>query len=152
MVARLEVPWGVVTAARPGPAWGALIESGAVRVVPSSVSVAEITALLELLVLGTEVREPDVEGDLLRQWQEFEHERSAIAERLAGLTSRERTILASLQGGDTVRDIAAAHGVSEETMGRQLRAVLLRLDLGPPLAAVGRLAELSLEAGSGTTD
>lgn len=152
MVARLDVPWGVVTAARPGPAWGALIEAGACRVLPSSVSVAAITALLELLVLGTQVREPDRGGDLLRQWLEFERERSAVAERLAALTPRERTILASLQGGGTVRDIATTHGVSENAMGRQLRAVLVKLDLGAPLTAVGRLAELLLEPECGTTD
>jgi DNA-binding NarL/FixJ family response regulator len=152
MVARLDVPWGVVTAARPGPAWGALIEAGAIRVLPSSVTVAAITALLELLVLGTQVREPDLGGDLLCQWLEFERERSAVAERLAALTPRERTILASLQGGGTVRDIATTRGVSEDAMGRQLRAVLVKLDLGAPLTAMGRLAELLLEPERGTTD
>lgn len=142
MTARVVLPWVVVTSASRGPVWGALLESGASRVGDSSNSIVEIATLLESLVSGTCRCDPELEDDLRCQWRHFERERSAVLSRLRALTPRELTILRSLHSGRTVPEIAAAHGIGELAVRNQVQVLLLKLDLGSQLAAVGRLGEL----------
>ncbi len=142
LIAKLDVPWLVVSGASRGPVWGALLESGASRVVESSTSIEVITATLDSLIEGTLGGDPALELDLRRQWRAFEQEREAVASRLATLTPWELTILRSLHAGQTVSEFAAAHRLAEDAVTGQVEDLLARLDLGSQLAAVERLGEL----------
>lgn len=145
----IDVPWLVVSGAPRGPAWGALLESGASRVVDSSVSLVEIATLLESLVLETHVGDHELDDDLRRQWHAFERERTEVAARLAALTPWELEVLRSLYLGRTIAEIATSHRVSEVAVRHRVQTVLGKLDLGSQLAAVTRLSRLLvLEGGS----
>jgi DNA-binding CsgD family transcriptional regulator len=67
--------------------------------------------------------------------------RSEPAARPGGLTERECEVLRQVAAGKTDREIAAALGISEHTVGRHLQNIFLKLDLSSRAAATAYVYE-----------
>lgn len=79
---------------------------------------------------------------LIRRWRTAETERTRTRSRVDTLSPRERTVLAMLYEGTTVRTIADRLDVSEATVRSQVKAVLRKLSVASQLAAVAVVDEL----------
>jgi RNA polymerase sigma factor (sigma-70 family) len=136
--------WFVLTDAEEGAAWGAVLDAGAVAVLPSA------TPLLRLLDLLDEAGSADLADprrtELVLEWRAVEAETERMLGRMHALSPRERSILRLLYAGESVRSIADRLEVSESTVRSQVRSVLRKLDVSSQLAAVAAIdALLALE-------
>jgi RNA polymerase sigma factor (sigma-70 family) len=134
--------WMVMTEERPGPEWGAMLEAGACTVISSTISIDDLVALLRAVLRGESPMSDLERQQLVHHWRTVETERARIRRRVDTLTPRERTVLAMLHEGTTVRTIADRFGVSEATVRSQVKAVLRKLAVASQLAAVAAVDEL----------
>jgi len=136
LIARLEVPWVVLTGVPPGPAWGAVLESGAETVMPNSTTLEKLTAVIETMITGRHLFAPRKRRQLVREWHEHDERLRAARAGLKSLTPRETDVLYLLHTGVSVREIATRFEVSEATVRSQVKAVLRKFDVSSQLAAV----------------
>jgi DNA-binding NarL/FixJ family response regulator len=139
LVAQDGASWLVLTAAPPGPIWGALLQSGATAILPCTTSLDDVEAALAELFEGGEVMDPTTRTDLLALWVVVNDEQERLSERLERLTPQERRVLVQLYDGAGPAVIASRAGVSETTVRSQLKAVFRKLGVHSQLAAVAAL-------------
>jgi DNA-binding NarL/FixJ family response regulator len=142
LVARVPVPWVVLTAAPYGPMWGAMLESGACLVLPSTTGFDEICAVVAEVARGrlaTPIAERD---ELTTQWGQLLERRETVERRVQSLTPREHEVLNMLYAGDPVARIAQLLEVSPATVRSQVKAVLRKLHVNTQLGAVAALGDL----------
>lgn len=135
-------PWMVMTEKAPGPEWGAMLEGGARTVVSSTISLDDLVHLLRAVLRGESPMDEVQRQQLIRRWRTAETERTRTRSRVDTLSPRERTVLAMLYEGTTVRTIADRLDVSEATVRSQVKAVLRKLSVASQLAAVAVVDEL----------
>ncbi|NEN77298.1 hypothetical protein [Nocardioides zeae] len=91
--------WIVVTAAPPGPLWGAMFEAGALGVLSSAAGLAEVRVRFRELAAGEHEVDPRAGRDLA-SWRRYGVERAVAAGRVPFLSDAERTLLDALEGAD----------------------------------------------------
>jgi two-component system nitrate/nitrite response regulator NarL len=141
----LPVPWLLLTGTPPGPSWGAMIDAGIDTIRPSSVTLDDLVVALDGLAEGRHALPVGVRRRLQREWRAHQAEQDDLRARMASLTPRERSVLALLYAGDTVRTIAELYEVSEATVRSQVRSVLRKLGVNSQLAAVAAYASVRAE-------
>lgn len=142
VVDALPVPWLLLTGTPRGVGWGAMVEAGIDTILPSSTGLDDLVTVLEGLPEGRHALPAGVRQRLLRSWRAYRIEQDSLRTRLASLTPRERSVLALLYAGDTVRTIAELYEVSEATVRSQVRSVLRKLGVNSQLAAVAAYASV----------
>ncbi len=128
--------WLVLTETPPGPRWGAVLESGALGVLPTSIRITSLVAAIRGAVVGRSPTPPELRERAIKDWREIAEEQRALVRRMERLTHREFEVLGLLYDGISVRRIAEASGVSEATVRTQVKAVRRKLDVDSQLAAV----------------
>ena len=142
LLSRVALPWVVLTSAPPGPMWGAVLEAGACRVLPSSTGLEDVCDVVAALMSG-DATTPQPDRDLLiRWWRDLEERRDLLGERVQSLTPREREVLTMLYAGDPVARIAQLLEVSPATVRSQVKAVLRKLHVNTQLGAVAAFDDL----------
>ena len=136
VVQSLKVPWLVLTGAPSGPLWGAVLESGATLILPTTTTLDEVTVLLDDVVADPRATRTRRARSLVRAWQELVREREETADRLRTLTPREEDVLAMLYVGASVRTIAELFGTTLATVRGHVQAILRKLDVNSQVAAV----------------
>ncbi len=134
---RLPLPWLLLVEEPADARWTDLVAAGASIVVPSSIGLDELVRMLDDLALGRALAWPgreQLEELWRRQREEHEHER----QRMRTLSPRERSVLALLHDGLSVREVAELTGVREGTVRSQVKAVLRKLGVSSQLAAVAQ--------------
>jgi DNA-binding NarL/FixJ family response regulator len=122
------------------PAWGAaVIQSGALGVLPRQGDGERLAAALWAASKGLLVIEPGFAGALLPATLD-----GAGASPLQALTPREREVLPLLAEGLSNRAIAGRLGVSEHTTKFHVNAILTKLGARTRTEAVVRAARLGL--------
>jgi DNA-binding NarL/FixJ family response regulator len=153
LITHMPTPWLVLTDSPRGPLWGAMYDAGARLVLPSSVSLDELAAMLTQLADGElEVNEAE-RSELIEAWHRLQAERELLSVRMGSLTPRERDVLGLLHAGETVADIAAILEVSLSTVRSQVKSILRKLEVNSQLAAVADYRTmLDLEQSSGPSE
>lgn len=136
LISHLGAPCLVLAGAERGPLWGAVLDSGASLVLPTSTSLDEVTELLPEVADGTRVTGARRRRELVRAWRDYAEEQERLTVRLSSLTNREAEVLRLLYAGETVRTIVATSQVTEATVRSQVRAILRKLDVKSQVAAV----------------
>lgn len=116
--------------------FGAAVAAGALGWLRKS---ARFDALLDGVVAaadGRPVLDPAERERVLAEHRSRHRERSALQERWARLTPREREVLGRLAAGQRAAAIAAESVVSLATVRTQIRSVLTKLEVGSQLEAV----------------
>jgi DNA-binding NarL/FixJ family response regulator len=145
LLRELALPSVVLTEREPGPVWGALLESGAAAVLPSSAVLDDVEHTLRRLLAGEGLVAPARREQLLAAWRATEREGADLSRRIAALTPRELQTLQLLHAGRTVLEIAGLCRVADGTVRSHVRAILRKLAVNSQLAAVatyGRFLEL----------
>jgi two-component system, NarL family, nitrate/nitrite response regulator NarL len=145
LLATVPLPWTVVTGASRGPLWGAVLDAGALAVVPSTTSLEEIGERLRDDVPRNEPQDPERRA-LVDSWEELWRERSDKVTRLTTLTRREMQVLRMLYHGEQVNQIAARRGVTQATVRSQVKSMLRKLGVNSQLAAVAVYSYARAEA------
>jgi len=127
----------VVTASADRSRWGECLSYGARKTLAKTQPLNEILSVVRRIHQGLPVVEAAEKERLLQQWDEHRREVEDQRRRLDSLTAREREVLARLQEGVTVRDIARLNVVSEATVRTQVKSILAKLGVTSQLAAVG---------------
>jgi two-component system, NarL family, nitrate/nitrite response regulator NarL len=140
IVQEVRLPWLLLTGARPGPAWGAMLDAGAVAVLPSTCTLDQLRAAIPRLSAGEPVMDRQVASQLRAAWRGVEHDRRLALDQMRSLTPRETVVLGFLYAGEPVRQIAARLGVTQATVRTQVRGILRKLDVRSQLAAVAAYA------------
>jgi DNA-binding NarL/FixJ family response regulator len=135
LVAQVDVPWVVLTGAPPGPAWGAVLDSGAETVMPTTTTLEMLTGVLEGMIRGRHPFGPRRRSQLVREWRDHDQRLQAARAGLRSLTPRETDVLYLLHAGVSVREISTRFEVSEATVRSQVKAVLKKLGVGTQLGA-----------------
>lgn len=124
---RYGLPWLVVDALPPGPAWGALLEAGARTVVVSSLSLDELVEALDAVARGGSTLSELERRVLIRQWREVRESPEHLLRQLHSVDEEDREILVMLYEGTTIRAVADRFGLSEAAVRAQVKAMLRRL-------------------------
>ncbi|GHJ59665.1 hypothetical protein NOK12_21830 [Nocardioides sp. OK12] len=132
---RLALPWLLLVEEPADPRWTDLVASGASTVVPSSIGLDELVRILDDLALGRPLAWPGRE-ELEEEWRRRREEQEQEQQRMSSLSPRERSVLALLHDGLSVREVAELTGVREGTVRSQVKAVLRKLGVSSQLAAV----------------
>ncbi len=133
----LPLPWLLLVEEPGDPRWIDLVEAGASSVVPSSVGLDDLVRMLDDLSVGRPVAWPGRE-QLEQQWRRLREEQEEVQRRMLSLSPRERSVLALLHDGLSVREVAELTGVREGTVRSQVKAVLRKLAVSSQLAAVAQ--------------
>jgi len=128
--------WLLVVSDPNDAVWGGMIHAGAAGLLPTSVSLDDLTLALTMLFGGQDLLSPARRRAMVSAWRESERADLRAAALLARLSKREREILGLLYEGVTVAEIADRTGVSEQTVRSQVKAVLRKLEVNSQLAAV----------------
>lgn len=134
---RLALPWLLLVEEPADPRWTDLVSAGASTVVPSSIGLDELVRMLDDLAQGRPLAWPGRE-ELEEQWRRSREEHEQEQQRLSTLSPRERSVLALLHDGLSVREVAELTGVREGTVRSQVKAVLRKLGVSSQLAAVAQ--------------
>lgn len=136
VVAHVPARWLVLTDRPPCGAWGALLEAGAVQVLPAALGLEELEATVRALLGGRLQGDEEERRRLLAEWAREKAERDELERRLASLTCWQRLTLDLLEEGHCVAAIAERSGASETTVRNRLRAVLHKLGVHSQVGAV----------------
>ena len=139
LVAHGTAPWLVLTAAPPGPIWGALLQGGARAVLPSATSLEQVETAVVAVLRAEDAMDAATRTDMLATWVVVNDEQERLARRLERLSAHERRVLVQLYDGVGAPVIADRSGVSEATIRSQIKAVLRKLDVHSQVAAVAAL-------------
>lgn len=129
-------PWLVLAGASPGPAWGGVLEAGAVGVLPSTVSLERLCTAIERISNGEPLMDRDEERALIDAWRVLGLGRCLVIGRVRSLTPRELAVLEELHAGEAVALIAERSGVARATVRSQVQSILHKLGVRTQLAAV----------------
>lgn len=133
----------VVLTHRPeGAAWGGMLASGAVAVMPTESTLVEVDAAVSLVRHGDSPVDEMTRDRLVREWFSWLSEDDALRDRLAHLSRRERQVLELLAAGHRVSDIVDDLGVAETTVRSHIKSIRRKLEVGSQLAAVAALHRL----------
>jgi DNA-binding NarL/FixJ family response regulator len=135
VLGNVELPWLVLTGTPSGPAWGAVVDAGAVDVLSTSGTLGDLATALRRLAAGRQVVSPELAASV-RAWERTADEQRRLARHLEALSAREMEVLVALHEGSSVRVIAERAGVTEGTVRSQVKAVLRKLDVKSQLQAV----------------
>ncbi|NGN95902.1 helix-turn-helix transcriptional regulator [Nocardioides sp. KC13] len=136
LVRGVRLPGVALTTAPRGGLWGALIEAGAVEVLPADTDSDTIEGSLRDAAEGRPGHSPaEVEG-LVAQWHMMRDGRERMRRVVASLTVREHEVIELLYDGATVAEIAARFGVAQTTVRTQVKSILRKFGVGSQLAAV----------------
>lgn len=136
LVRGVRLPGVALTAAPRGGLWGALLEAGAVEVLPADTGSDAIEGALRDAAEGRHGHTPgEVEG-LITQWHLLRDGRERMRRLVRSLTVREHEVLELLYDGATVAEIAARFGVAQTTVRTQVKSILRKFEVGSQLAAV----------------
>lgn len=146
IVASSDLQWTVLTGARRGPLWGAVLEAGALAVLSSSTS---LETLSERLLAPAPPQDPHgrEREELVASWLQLWRERTDKLARLSTLSPREAQVLRLLYRGEQVTFIAQQLGVTPSTVRSQVKALLRKLGVNTQLAAVAVYAYARLQVG-----
>ncbi len=139
---RIETRWVVITTAPRGAAWGAVLDAGALTVLPAATGLDETNRVLAAVASGQAGMAPAERAALRRIWSEAQQERQVVRERLRSLTPREREVLRMLYSGRPVTVIAERLGISPATVRSQVKSVLRKLEVNTQLGAVATLGRM----------
>lgn len=136
LVAGVPACWLVLTDRPQGAAWGALLEAGALDVLPASARLEELEAAVRAVLRGQPLGDPDQRRRLVAEWARERMEHEELGRRLATLTGCQRLTLDLLEEGHCIASIAERSGTSETTVRTRLRAVLTKLGVHSQVGAV----------------
>jgi DNA-binding NarL/FixJ family response regulator len=139
VVASHPTRWLLLTDAPRGALWGAMLEAGVARILPSSTSIADLFDIITVLRGGAADDDQRDRDELVEAWRRLQPERAEARARLHSLTQRELEVLEMLHLGHTVSEIAELNGVAPSTVRSQVRSVLRKLGVNSQLAAVAHL-------------
>jgi DNA-binding NarL/FixJ family response regulator len=132
----VRLPGVALTTAPRGGLWGALLEAGAVEVLPADADSDAIEGSLRDAAEGRQGHSPaELEG-LVAQWHIMRDRRERMRRLVASLTVREHEVLDLLYDGAAVAEIAARFGVAQTTVRTQVKSILRKFGVGSQLAAV----------------
>jgi two-component system, NarL family, nitrate/nitrite response regulator NarL len=120
------------------------IESGAAGYVTGHGGLVGIAEAINTIARGDSVVPPAMLGPLLRRLIERQREAAQAAERLVGLTPREREVLSLLVEGRDAAGIAAMLFISPETARTHVQRVLRKLGVHSRLEAITLVASTGL--------
>lgn len=132
----------VLTHRAEGAAWGAMLASGAVAVMPTDSTLEAVDAALRLVRHGGSPVGRLRRDQLVQQWFAWLTEDDELRERMSRLSPREREVLGLLSVGHTVSDIVDELGVAEATVRSHIKSIRRKLEVGSQLAAVAVLHRL----------
>lgn len=136
LVRGVRLPAVALTTAPRGGLWGALLEAGAVDVLPADTDSDTIEGALHDAAEGLPGFSPDEFEGLVAQWHLMRSGRDRMRRLVGSLTVREREVLDLLYDGATVAEIAARFGVAQTTVRTQVKSILRKFEVGSQLAAV----------------
>lgn len=139
--------WLVLTSSTMEATWGAVIDAGAVAVLPMSVSLEVLSGALASVVSDRPVMAEEARSRALRAWQAVSAEQARLVEQMQALTPRELAVLGLLYEGISVKTIAEEAGVSEGTVRSQVKSVLRKLQVNSQLAAVAAYRQVIEQRG-----
>ncbi len=149
LIAQSSAQFLVLSHRREGAAWGAVLASGAVAVMPTESSLDQVDAALAVARQGGSPFSEARRSRLVGEWFRWLAEDERMRARLAELSPRERQVLQLLSQGTQVADIVTELGVAEATVRSHIRSIRRKLDVRSQLEAV---AVLRRSGGPGGAD
>lgn len=115
---------------------GDCLVAGATGVIEKSADLPRLVGAVVDAEAGSAVMRPAEKDELIRDSERHRREENELMERFAGLTSRERQVLAALLEGRAAEQIAEREFVSLATVRTHIRTMLKKLGVNSQLAAV----------------
>ena len=142
LVALGGVRVAVVTSPSAAIMWGGLMDCGAVDIVPGAASVGELAEVLQRLVAGERLMEPQARRDLRAAWAQALDRRRELVSLMRTLSPQQVRVLELLATGRRVTEVAQILGVSDGTVRSHVKALRAKLGARTQLEAVAMLRQV----------
>lgn len=152
LIAEIPLQWVVLTSTPHGPMWGAVLEAGAVAVMPGDAHLATVRAVILSVSRAEEQIAPSERALLTGAWAGLLERLERIGQRIQSLTPREHEVLTMLHAGHPVASIAQLLEISPATVRSQVKSVLRKLEVSTQLAAVAAFDDLIAWQRTGPVD
>jgi len=136
LVARHPLRWLVLTDSAIGPRWGTVLEAGAIGVLPTTTSTAELADAVRETLAGRSPTPAELRSQAIADWHAIAEDERRLVGQMEQLTHREFEILGLLYDGHSVGWIAESSGVAESTVRSQVKSLRRKLNANSQLAAV----------------
>ena len=151
----LEVGDVRVAAVVPGPAlawWGGLLEDGAVDVVTRTTSVSQLVEVVERLLAGEPLMDPERRAAVRAAWAEVLDSRRRTVDLVETLSPQQRRVLELLAAGHRAGEVAGLMGVTVGTVRSHVKALRAKLGARTQLEAVAMLRRAEEVRGPGVAE
>lgn len=115
---------------------GAALHAGAVAWVPKNAPLPVLMQVIRAAAQGRDAMPPEHRRRLVEAFLERSSARTELRSRIEKLSPREREVLAELAQGHRAQAVAERFVVSLSTVRTQIRAILVKLEVGSQLEAV----------------
>lgn len=136
VVSQVQTRWLLLTGSVAEASWGAVIVAGAAGILPTSVSLDDLTSAIKEVRERRTILRPDARDRAVRSWLRVAEEQQRLVRQMEELTPREMVVLGLLYDGLNVSTIAEEAGVSVGTVRSQVKSILRKLQVSSQLAAV----------------
>jgi DNA-binding NarL/FixJ family response regulator len=140
-----------VAVVAPGPAaalWGGLLEGGAVDVVTRTTSVSQLADVVQKLIAGDPLMEPERRSAVRAAWAQALDSRRRLISEMRTLSPQQLRVLELLADGKRAREVAEIMEVTVGTVRSHVKALRAKLGAKTQLEAVAMLRRV-YEVGDG---
>jgi DNA-binding NarL/FixJ family response regulator len=119
--------------------WGGLLDGGAVDVVPRTTSISQLVEVVERLIAGDDLMDPDRRTEVRAAWAEDRGSRRRLTAMIESLSPQQHRVLELLADGHPVVEAAEMMGVAVGTVRSHVKALRAKLGARTQLEAVAML-------------
>lgn len=136
LVRAVPIPWLVLVRDPAAVTWGFLVEAGIVALLPTSITVDRLLVVMTRVLQGQQLMSPQARAERIASWQKMlEREHQDVA-RVRLLSVQEQTVVAYLDDGMSIAQIATLVDLPPSSVRTHVRAILRKLEATTQVAAV----------------
>lgn len=136
LVRSVPVPWLVLVKDPAAVRWGFLIEAGIAALLPTSVAIERLIIVMTRVLHGQQLMSPQGRAERIAAWEELLERESHDVALVRQLTSHERTVVACLEDGMTIAQIAELSEQPQDTVRAAVRSILRKLEVSTRMGAL----------------
>ena len=136
VIRSVRVPWLVLVKDPTAVRWGFLVEAGIAALLPTSIAVDRLLVVMTRVVQGQQLMSPQSRAERIARWQDLVEREVHDIRLVEQLSTRERSVVACLEDGMTIAEIAELSAQPQASIRVAVQAILRKLEVRTQIAAL----------------